>query len=165
MTRDELIAELRAKGFKMQATASSRWMGALYFATAARTMFVLVRKRGVDVVVTPLKLEELLNEKGDASISLRREADWVAEYNFEESGTAVHQRVNDASHCFTQDQEIEPSFFQKAGLGRKESNERYRAEHDEAAQLFQAVSPGNGEPGYLEGGVWLHKDGRTEHRG
>jgi hypothetical protein len=165
MTRDELIADLRSKGFTMQATASQRWMGALWFTNDSHTMFVLVRSRGVDVVVTPLSLRDMLNDAGAASISLRREGDGVAELNYTESGLPLHDLVVHAAHLFVQNQEIDPSFFQKVGIGRKESAERYRADLDDGeSQLFEAVSPGNGEPGYLADGVWLHKDGRLEHR-
>ena len=53
MTRDDMITELRRMGFRHLPTASRKWKLALHLFIASQTLIVLIRSRGVDIMLTP----------------------------------------------------------------------------------------------------------------
>ncbi len=170
LTRDELIEELKAHGFRMGQTASMKWRVALAQSTGHQTMVVLVRARGIDLLITPLAIEQMLNSDGKLSVSMQREGDRFVEYNYTESEAPVHWQTLSVASLFVREQPIDDSFFQKVGIGRSEWASKHGAkaqarEEGRMSEVYQALSHGDGEPVYLSDGVWLGSDGSLKDGG
>lgn len=163
MTQDELMEELRAHDFRMGQVASTRWKVALARTHDSHTMVVLPRVRGVDLLITPLVIDQMLNPSGQLSVSMNRAGDQFVENNYFGSETAIHRQILSAAALFAQGQVIPDSYFKKSGIGpsvRARMAVRARKEGS-MSELYEALSHGDGEPVYLEGGVMLHADGST----
>ena len=170
LTRDELIDELTALGFRMGETASKKWRVALAGSNDSHTMVVLVRARGIDLLITPLAIGDMLTSEGRLSVSSQREGDRYVEYNYTESEAPVHWQTLAVASLFAQKQDIDDSYFLKVGIGRSEWADKYGAkarERDEGSMsgLYQALGHGDGEPVYLSDGVWLRSDGSLKDEG
>lgn len=170
LTRDELIDELKAHGFRMGATASMKWRVALARANKSHTMVVLIRARGVDLLITPLAVKDMLNSEGKLSVSMQRAGDRFVEYNYTESEAPVHQQVISVASLFVQDQSIDDSYFQKVGIGRgewanKHGGKAREQQEGSMSEVYQALGHGDGEPVYLSDGVWLGSDGSLKDEG
>lgn len=176
LTRDELIAGLKVLGFRMGGTASMKWRLALAQSNGTHTMVVLVRARGVDLLITPLAVTEMLNSDRKLSISMQRAGDRFVEYNYTESDTSVHQQTLSVASLFVGKQPIDDSYFQKVGIGRGEwaSKHGNKAKpkakvnatgEGDMSDVYEALGNGDGEPVYLSDGVWLGSGGSLEDRG
>lgn len=166
MTADELLDELQSSGFRMGEVASKRWRVGLVRSESGLTLVVLPRKNGVDVLLTPLPVNQLVNSQGRLSISMQREGDRFGEFFYEESETSVHQRVLEVAHSFVIDQKIGDSLFDKVGIGGKELLEKRAAlargdsgNGGSLRALYAGITSGDGEPVYLSDGVWLDAAG------
>lgn len=169
LTRDELIEELKAHGFYPRGTASMKWRVAWVKSNGTQTMFVLIRTRGIDLLITPLPVEEMLNSDRKLSV-VHRVDDRFVEYNYTESEVSIHWQVLSVISLFVNNQQIDDSYFQRVGIGRSEWASKYGAkakarEQGSTASLYQSLSHGDGEPVYLSDGVWLGADGSLEDRG
>lgn len=173
ITRDELIAELFNKGFKPQSTASPKWKNAFFYTNGHKTLYVLVRTRGIDLLETRLKREDMINENGLLSVSMHREGDRFVEYGYTDSQLSIHRQVIDVAAMFVQQGEIEAAYFQRVGIGAKEWGEKYgeksKRQHGTDAgslsELYHAVSGEDDEPAYLGDGIWISPLGKPEDRG
>lgn len=163
LTRDELIDELKAHGFRGGETASTKWRIALARSNGSHTLVVLVRARGVDLLLTPLTVDEMLSPAGKLSVSMHGEGDRFVEYNYVEGEAPVHQQALSVASLFANGQPIDDSYFQKVGIGRAEAKARSR--DGDMTEVYDALSDGDGEAVYLSDGVWLKPDGSTEDRG
>lgn len=169
LTREELIDELKAHDFRPRGTASTKWRIAWGKLTGAQTMFVLIRTRGIDLLITPLPVEELLNSNRKLSV-VHRADDRFVEYNYTESEVAIHSQVLSVVSLFVNNQPIDDAYFKKVGIGRSEWASKHGAkakarEQGTTSSLYQDLSHGDGEPVYLSDGVWLGADGSLEDRG
>lgn len=170
LTRDELMDELAALGFRMGETVSKKWRVALAGSTDSHTMVVLVRARGIDLLITPLAIGDMLDSQGRLSVSSQRQGDRYVEYNYTESEAPVHWQALTVASLFVQQQQIDDSYFRKVGIGRSEWAGKHGAkaqERDEGSmsELYQALGHGDGEPVYLSDGVWLGADGSLKDEG
>lgn len=170
MTRVELISKLFEMGFKPQSTASRKWKNAFFFYNGEKTLFILVRTRGIDLLETPLKWEEMTNEDGLLRVSMHREGDRFGEYYYTDSHTLIHERVIEAASFFVKKLDIDASYFQKTGIGRSEWIEKYgetsKRQNDggDLTDIYHAVCGEPGEPAYLGDGVWISPDGSLDDR-
>lgn len=64
MNRDEMVDALQQLGFQRQSTVSGKWRGAFFKSNGEKSMLVLVRTRGVDVLVSTLTREEMTTPEG-----------------------------------------------------------------------------------------------------
>lgn len=165
MTQDELMEDLKAHDFRMGQVASTRWKVALALTNDSQTMVVLPRVRGVDLLITPLVIDQMLNPAGQLSVSMHRAGDRFVEYNYFGSETAIHRQILLATALFAQGQLIPDSYFKKTGIGPSERTRMasHAREEGSMSELYRAISNGDGESMYLEGGVWLHPDGSTRN--
>lgn len=172
LTRDELIAELFNLGFKPHSTASAKWKTACFFRNGDKTLYILIRVRGIDLLETPLKPGDMLNHRGFLSVSMQREGDRFVEYAYTDSSLSIHERVLDAASMFVQQGELDPTYFQRVGIGPKEWGGKYgnKSKHlpgssgGGLSDLYYAASAGDGEPAYLGDGMWVTAGGRLEDR-
>lgn len=169
LTRDELIQELKAHGFRPQGTASMKWRMAWVKSNDTQTMFVLIRTRGIDLLITSVSMEEMLNSDRKLSV-VHRADDRFVEYNYTESEVSIHSQALSAVSLFVSNQPIDESYFQKVGIGRSEWASKHGTkakarEQGSMSSLYQDLSHGDGEPVYLSDGVWLGADGSLEDRG
>lgn len=147
-----------------------KWKLALAQSNGTHTMVVLVRARGVDLLITPLAVEEMLNSDRKLSVSMQRTGDRFVEYNYTESEASLHQQTLSAASLFVSKQPIDDSYFQKVGIGRSEWASKHGSksktmEKGAMSELYQALGNGDGEPVYLSDGVWLDSGGSLEDRG
>lgn len=158
MTRVEFTEELNAMGFRHIDTVSSKWKAAWYSTKDAQTLLILVRSAGVDLRLTDLSIEEMVNPQGLLRVSMQRAGDLVGEYHFLASGTGVHERACQVAHWFLQGEAIPADAWIKVGMSRK----AWAAEQPRDADMkdvYDGISHGDGDPIYLEGGVMLYPDG------
>ncbi|WP_159690507.1 hypothetical protein [Cognatazoarcus halotolerans] len=168
-----MVAMLFDMGFKTQTTASQKWKQALFFINGEKTLFVLVRTRGVDVLETPLKREEMTNPDGLLSVTMRRTGDRFAEFFYTDSHLPVNERVLEIASHFVNNLNIDQSHFQKIGIGRREWGEKYgekskrsnRENSGSLCSLYADLAIEEGEDVYLSDGVWLSSDGSLHDRG
>lgn len=125
LTREEMIEQLLRMGFKRHKTASPRWRLALHFSSGEKSLFVLVRARGVDVLETPLTPDQMSREDGSLSITMNRQGDRMGEFNYTESRQPIHSFVLELASRFVSSEELSPNHFEKIGMGRKEWAEKY----------------------------------------
>jgi len=173
ITRYDLVAALRKLGFRAHSTASQKWKQAFFYANGQRTLFVLVRSRGIDLLETPLDWREMLNCDGLLKISSCRPGDRFAEYYYTDSNLPVHERVLSIAMDFVGSREIDQSLFQKFGIGRREWGQKYgqsnrergASEEGSLRSLYSDLDLGDGEDVYLSDGMWLSADGSVHDRG
>lgn len=175
MTRDDMITELRRMGFRHLPTASRKWKLALHLFIASQTLIVLIRSRGVDIMLTPAPPQSLLNENGLLSIRTQETGVRYGEYNYTDSDVDIHSSVVSHAQEFVQGQQLDDSYFVRKGIGRSEWGAKYgdrskstkRVASDEGgslSELYDAISAGDGEPAYLSDGVWIGPGGHYEDR-
>ena len=172
MTIDELLSELVSMGFKCHSTASGKWKVALFHRIGVRTLVVLVRRRGVDLLETPLHHHEMINEDGLLRVSVRREGDRFAELAYLESEVSIHNRVLHVCSQFAQGGDIADENFKRLGIGPKEWGAKYgdRGKNkqgsagSEMRDIYYAASSGDGEAAYLGDGMWITPSGSLEDR-
>lgn len=165
INRFELIDALQATGFKHHTLASSKWRNGLWYTNEKGTMLALVRARGVDVLISSLKVFEMVNEKGDLKVMTQREGHLFGEYNYTDSGEDIHAKVLTVVDCFVHGKPFEDDFFTKVGIGRREWAQKYGVKtieqeaRLEMQDLYECISIGDGQPAYLADGVWITADG------
>jgi hypothetical protein len=116
MTQDDVLSELVAIGFKYQSTASRRWRIALFHRNATKTLVVLVRRRGIDLLETPLEHREMLNDAGLLSVTMQRAGDRFVELSYIDSEVSIPNRLLEACSEFAQDREIPEACFGRQGM-------------------------------------------------
>lgn len=162
-------------GFSHLPTASSKWKGALHLTVASRTLIVLIRSRGVDIMLTASSPESLLNPNGQLSVRTQEEGVRFGEYNYTDSDVDIHSSVVSHAQEFAQSQSLDDSYFVRKGIGRSEWGAKYgensrpkeraaSADGGSLSDLYDAVSAGDGEPAYLGDGVWIEPGGRLDDR-
>ncbi len=161
LTRDELIDELLRLRFRMGETASKKWRAALALRNGQYTMVVLVRAMGVDLLITPLDIGEMLNPSGKLSVSAHRDGDRFVECSYLGNEAAVNSRILSAANIFACGEFVDDVYFKKIGIGRKEWFGKYGAEA-KATEFYRSLDNGDGAPIYLSDGVWLQPDGSLE---
>lgn len=174
LTREGLIADLTTKGFRIGPTASKKWRLALAKSSGSDTMVVLVRARGIDLLITPMSITEMLNPQQRLSVSMHRPGDRFVEYNYTESKTTIHSNVLAVASLFVAQRPIDDSYFQKVGIGRSEWASKYGTKavakeqaRDEGSlsQMYRDLSNNDGESVYLSDGVWLGPGGSLRDEG
>lgn len=164
-TRDDMVDCLLRMSFRPYATVSAKWRHALHHWNGEKSLFVLVRKNGVDLLETPLKSEELMRSDGCLSVSMRRNGDRVAEYFYADNQLPIHDLVLEAATLFCQKKEIDSQFFQKMGVGKTELIHRIKSQREcDLSELYQELADDVGEDVYLSDGVWLSADGGMSER-
>jgi hypothetical protein len=175
MNQIEFIGELLDWGYKRHSTASKRWRIALVRRNAEKTLIVLIRRHGVDLLESPLTPDQMTNEDGLLSISMHREGDRFAELGYMEAGTSVHDRALLIASHIAQDKPVADELFERRGIGPKEWSLKYgelaKSEGSALAvdlsdggtmkDVYDAVSNGDGEDAYLGDGMWISSNGRT----
>lgn len=169
-TRDEMIAKLFEMGFKPQATVSRKWKNAFFYNDGEKTLFILVRTRGIDLLETPLKREEMTGNDGLLRVSMHREGDRFGEYYYTDSQIPINETVIEVASRFIQGLDIDSTYFQKVGIGRSEWGAKYGKNSErindggDLSDVYDAVCGEPGEPAYLGDGVWISPDGSLDDR-
>lgn len=178
MTQTEFIDELLAWGYKRHSTASKRWKVALVYRNAQRTLVVLIRRHGVDLLESPLTAEQMTNEDGLLSISMQREGDRFAEFGYTEADTSIHDIALYVASLVAQDKLVADELLARRGIGPREwalkygelskgPQRRVAADVTEGGTMddvYDAVSNGDAEDAYLGDGMWIRSDGSTYDR-
>ena len=175
MTQTEFIGELLAWGYKRHSTASMRWKIALVYRNGQKTLVVLIRRHGVDLLESPLTPEQMKNEDGLLSISMQREGDRFVEFGYTEADTSIHDIALHIASCVAQDKPVADELFSRRGIGPREWALKYGelskgprrdptadvSEGGTMEDVYDAVSSGDGEDAYLGDGMWIRSDGST----
>lgn len=175
MTQTEFIGSLLEWGYKRHTTASTRWRIALVFRNSQKTLIVLIRKRGVDVLESPLTPGQMTNEEGLLSISMQRAGDRFVELGYTEANTSIHDIALYIASLVAQDKPVADELFTRRGIGPREWALKYGelskglrrspasdvGEGGTMEDLYDAVSNGDGEDAYLGDGMWIRSDGCT----
>jgi hypothetical protein len=137
-------------------------------------MVVLIRARGIDLLITPFAVEEMLNSNRKLSISMHRPGDVFVEYHYTGSDAPIHWNALSVALLFVARQPINKAYFQSVGIGRSEwagrhgdkakAHERVR-EEGSLSELYQVLSDSDGESVYLGDGVWLGPGGSLKDEG
>ena len=155
-----------------------RWKIALVRRNAQKTLVVLIRRHGVDLLESPLTPEQMTNDDGLLSISMHREGDRFAELAYTEADTSVHDLALHIASYVAQDKPVANELFQRRGIGPREWALKYgelaKKVHGEVAvdlseggtmeDVYDAVGNGDGEDAYLGDGMWIRSDGGTYER-
>lgn len=174
MTRDEMVAALQAMGFKRQSTVSAKWKGALFHSNGGKTMLVLVRTRGVDVLVSTLTRDEMSTADGLLRVSSQRPGDNFGDFCYTDSPVDIHTHVVALAELFLKNEPIPGEYFSKLGIGRSQwartyGNNSHRSPaaqaRSEMQEIYEAACGADGEPAYLGDGVWVTAGGSLEDRG
>lgn len=170
LTRVELMGELRKLGFKTCITASNAWQTTYFSERADGTMLILIRTREIDILKTPSKLVEMLNEDGKVKVYTQVESHQYAEYHYRDSKINVHREIFNIATAFAANEYIDEAVFCKVGINKKEWARKYgtpviRNVGDGDSELYDAICHGDGEPAYLSDGLWIDSSGRTYDRG
>lgn len=169
MTQDELVSKLVSQGFKLQSTASRKWKVALFLRNKDKTVVILIRSRGIDVLETPCLTRDMVNRDGLLSVSVARERDRFVELSYIDSEANVHSRILDICHRAINDNAIPDSLFARIGIGRKEWGAKYgdRGKHSasgEMRDIYYAASSGDGGDAYLGDGMWISPNGSIREK-
>lgn len=173
MTRDGLMIELRRMGFSNCSTASGKWITAFYFTHKQKTLFVLFRRRGIDLLLTSAQFTDLLNSAERLCVNSQSEGNTFTEYQYAGSHVNIHSRILRIAHMFIDGLELDATFFCPEDVGitgigntNRSSSHRYQTTRGESrSELYDAVSHGDGEPVYFGDGMWINSDGSMEDRG
>ena len=166
LSTEQLINEIRNLGFKRCTTASSAWQTTYFNERVDGTMLILIRKREIDILKTPSKLVEMLNDYGKVKVYTQAEGHQYAEYHYTESKTNIHKKILAIATSFADNQDINQSVFCKIGINKKEWSQKHggpkrRNLEGSSYELYDAISNGDGERAYLGDGVWIESSGRT----
>ncbi|WP_332752061.1 hypothetical protein [Hydrogenophaga sp.] len=171
MTRQEMIGALRRMGFSHLPTASVKWKGSLHLVVASETLVVLIRSRGVDILLTPSPPKSLLDANGRVSVRASEEGVRFGEYNYTDSDIDIHSSVVSHAQEFAQGLKLDESYFVRKGIGRSEWGAKYgersklkEREDGSLRDIYDAVGSGDGEPAYLGDGMWIGAGGRLDDR-
>lgn len=164
-TRDDMVNCLLLMSFQPYKTVSAKWWHAFHHWDGEKSLFVLVRKNGVDLLETTLKAEDIMRADGSLSVSMRRNGDRVAEYFYVDNKIPVHDSVLEVATLFCQKKKIDPQFFRKLGAGKAEFIERVKSQREWGlSDLYRDLADGLGGEVYLSDGVWLSADGVMSER-
>lgn len=179
MNQDEFIGEVLAWGYKRHSTASKRWSIALVRRNSEKTLAVLIRRHGVDILESPLTADQMTNKDGLLSISMQRDGDRFAELGYTEAGASIHDIALHIASCVAQNKPVADGLFVRRGLGPKEWALKYGGlanrqqtplvgdsndDGDTMTGVYHAVSSGDGEDAYLGDGMWIRSGGDTYER-
>lgn len=167
MNQSEFESELLAWGYKRHSTASRKWRIALVRRNTEKTLVVLLRRHGVDLLESPLSPEQMTNDDGLLSITTQREGDRYAELGYTEAGTSIHDLALHIASSLAQDQPVGDELFERRGIGPREWAKKVRhggREGGAMSEIYDAVSNGDGEDAYLSDGVWIQSDGSMYER-
>lgn len=173
MTQDEFLSELIALGFRYHSTASPRWRVAMFHRNGAKTLVILARRRGIDMLETPLQHSEMINESGLLSVSMQRAGDRFVELSYIDSEVSIHNQILEAVSVFSSNQEIADAHFVRQGMGPTEWGAKYgdkskigedRSASSEMKDIYYAASSGDGGSAYLGDGMWISPSGSIEDR-
>lgn len=174
MNRDEMVDALQQLGFQRQSTVSGKWRGAFFKSNGEKSMLVLVRTRGVDVLVSTLTREEMTTPDGMLRVSSQRPGDNFGEYYYTDSTVNIHQRALKVAELFVSQEPINDEYFDTIGIGRREWGRTYgnnsiprprNSSSGGGSELYDAICGEPGESAYLGDGVWVNSDGSMEDRG
>jgi hypothetical protein len=175
MTQTEFIGSLLEWGYKRHSTASTRWRIALVFRNTLKTLIVLIRRRGIDVLESPLTPEQLTNEWGLLSISMHRAGDRFVEFGYTDADTSIHGIALYIASLVAQNKPVADELFARRGIGPREWALKYGElskgtrritstdirKTGTMEDVYDAVSNGDGEDAYLGDGMWIRSDGST----
>ncbi len=178
MTQTEFIGSLLEWGYKRHTTASTRWRIALVFRNAQKTLIVLIRRHGIDVLESPLTPYQMTNEEGLLSISMKRAGDRFVEYGYTEADTSIHNIALYIASLVAQDKPVADELFTRRGISPREWALKYgdlsKGPRSSAASdliesgtmkdIYDAVSNADGEDAYLGDGMWVRSDGSSYDR-
>lgn len=174
MNQDELIEHLVAWGYKRHSTASNRWRVALVRRNAEKTLVVLLRRRGVDLLESPLTPDQMTNRDGVLSISMQREGDRFAELGYTEAGTNIHDIALLIASYIAEEKPVADELFERRGIGptewalkygelaKKQRSPLAGGSNDGGGNMkdvYDAVANGDGEDAYLGDGMWVRASG------
>jgi hypothetical protein len=175
MNQDDFIEAILAWGYKLHSTASKRWRMALVRRNADKTLVVLVRRHGVDLLESSLTLDQMMNKDGLLSISMQREGDRFAELGYTEADASIHDIALFVASQIAQDKPVPDELFGRRGIGPTE----WALKHGELSKkqsgasaggdgtmkdVYDAASNGDGEDAYLGDGMWVRPGGGTYER-
>lgn len=178
MNQTEFIGELLALGFKRRSTASAKWKLALVLQGAHKTLALLIRRNGVDLLETSLTPDDMTIEEGRLRILSQREGDRFVELGYTEADASIHDIALHAASCIAHGNPIADEIFTRRGIGPREWSLKYGAlskrgssyspssDHDlenggTMQDVYDAISNGDGADAYMGDGTWVRSDGRT----
>lgn len=173
--REKMAEELRSMGFRSLSVASPKWRRALFLTVNEETMFVLIRARGVDIMLTAAPIPSLLDPNGRLRVRTSDDGIHFGEYSYTDSDVDIHPSVLSHAQEFSCGQGLDESYFVRKGIGRSEWGAKYglrskptdavRSDEDGSLRdVYEGISSGDGEPVYMGDGMWLVRGGSLEER-
>ena len=98
-------------------------------------MLVLLRARGVDVLITSLTRTQMTTSSGRLSVSSQSQGDRFVSYFYQGSWVDVNHRVFEIANLFVQNINIEESYFTTVGLSASQMRGRW-APSNNCATVF-----------------------------
>lgn len=156
MNRQETMSHLHEMGYQHAFTVSRKWTNAFFINRDETTLAVLFRSRGIDLFLARLPPEALATDEGRLSIRGKDPGNELSEFFYLGNDCNVHETILQVAHQFAFTGTIGHELPPKSGITR---GDVARLDIDDEQWLYEAVCPGDGSPGYLCDGVWLHPEG------
>ncbi len=153
--RDELINELCNLGFQKYETRCSTWMYALVATNTQQTIYILIRKRGVDFKI----YNEIKETKTDEYGKLFTEGGEIIRNYYTDSNVNLHNLAVKIANSFLDNEYIDANNM--TSYGKPNNKRKYKNEMEE---LYDDLCVEDGEDVYLSDGVWLSSDGSMHER-
>lgn len=174
LTRERLIAELKHIGFLNCSTAYRKWIAAFYLTNNNKTLCVLFRPDGIDILLTSAQFSELLNSAGELCIIPQSGDNEFSEYHYSNRRVHINSKALQIAEMFIDGEDLDATLSSSSDISKNDRTNNYISNQNQKcrnnggggmSELYEAVSHGDGEAVYFGDGLWINSDGSMEDRG
>ena len=166
LKRTDVIERLKALGYKEMRPSNKTWLHALITSNKTQTMYILIRKGGIDFKLysgaQSIDFDEMsyINTNGGQTVR----------NNYHESNINVHELILEIASLFIKDIPLDKSHMSDRGKSLKDKKRDHikslpPTAKSEMRQLYEATAHEYGEDAYLGGGMWISPDGSLSDKG
>lgn len=168
LSREDVLQYLCSLGFEAYVPRTSSWTHVFAASNRTRTLYFLVGKRTFDFKL----YDHVRSEQVDSKGKLATDGGQMVRNYYHDSDVNIHQLIQDLATRFVADDPIDESWLVGHGTSWKkvlpnESTAPAAAadEGGDMAEIYDAISGGDGQDAYLGDGMWLSADGGLHDRG
>ena len=170
LTQDDVIQRLQQLGFEPHIPRTVSWKYALIASNASQTIYFLVGRRSIDLKF----YDHLRKTEVDETGKLYTDGGLMVRNNYSGSDANVHEIILELASRLVTNTPIDEFLLSGTGRTWREQKSEYIrnqpkstvvAAKDELVEIYEAISPGDGEDAYLGDGVWISPDGSLDDRG
>jgi hypothetical protein len=166
LKRTDVIDRLKELGYKEMRPINKTWSHALIASNKSHTIYILIRKRGIDFKLYDGTKENEIDEKGHINTN----DGTTIRNNYCESYTNIHELTLKIASLFITDTPLDKSLMSDHGKPVSLQKADYLKNlsltaKSEGRQMYDAMAHEDGEDAYLGGGMWISSDGSLSDRG